>query len=580
MRTMDIVRLRNRNNDFNNILNQTDIKNIIELLHQIWTLNHEDFVWELYRQILHREPDEKGFFHFFTALTKGVAKKQILIAILTSREAIGLYSQKVPPSLPPNASKTISSLIHSFFLSNALHFIHALYNEFLARNPIKTEVQQLSACLKTKQSRIEIIKKILKTNEFQQILTDDNFTENSHIKKIEQKQNKNLENIGIYLGMACPTNLEGEGIGRFSTRLAEGLFKYHPTIKIYVVTNEINLRSLRNLFSQLVLLYPERLIFYASNSMEFINTELPVDVWIIPYIGLELAMYLDKPIILCLHDLVHLHFKDLYYQESTAEFCHRLDRFIHRLVDKASAIIFSSNFTRNHEGLQFLKLPIEKTHVVRLAAPVEEYTAYNIHDESSFRNKYKLYDDYIVYPSVIRPHKNHSLLIEAFMKFKQSLEEPPSNLKLVFTDHYRERPIHLPDVYLHCTNEQIKNSIVFLNRIPSDNVPYLYKYALGTIVPTLFEGSCPFPILESLILDTPIAASQIEVTSEVVTNMTAFFSFNPYSVEEMSKAIYELSKNGKQMLNRQKAAISTALNRRWTDVAKEYYDIATKTICT
>ncbi|MBJ8055334.1 DUF4214 domain-containing protein [Bacillus cereus] len=577
---MDIVRLRNRNNDFNNILNQTDIKNIIELLHPIWTLNHEDFVWELYRQILHREPDEKGFFHFFTALAKGVAKKQILIAILTSREAIGLYSQKVPPSLPPNASKTISSLTHSFFLSNALHFIHALYNEFLARNPIKTEVQQLSACLKTKQSRIEIIKKILKTNEFQQILTDDNFTENSHIKKIEPKQNKNLENIGIYLGMACPTNLEGEGIGRFSTRLAEGLFKYHSTIKIYVVTNEINLRSLRNLFSQLVLLYPERLIFYASNSMEFINTELQVDVWIIPYIGLELAMYLDKPIILCLHDLVHLHFKDLYYQESTAEFCYRLDRFIHRLVDKASALIFSSNFTRDHEGLQFLKLPIEKTHVVRLAAPVEEYTAYNIHDESSFRNKYKLYDDYIVYPSVIRPHKNHSLLIEAFMKFKQSFEEPPSNLKLVFTDHYCERPIHLPDVYLHCTNEQIKNSIVFLNRIPSDNVPSLYKYALGTIVPTLFEGSCPFPILESLILDTPIAASQIEVTSEVVTNMTAFFSFNPYSVEEMSKAIYELSKNGKQMLNQQKAAISTALNRRWTDVAKEYYDIATKTICT
>ncbi|PEA56124.1 glycosyl transferase [Bacillus pseudomycoides] len=580
MGTMDIVRLRNRNNEFNNMLNQTDIKNIIKLLHQIWTLNHEDFVWELYRQILHREPDEKGFFHFFTALAKGVAKKQILIAILTSREAIGLYSQKVPPSLPPNASKTISSLIHSFFLSNALHFIHALYNEFLARNPIKTEVQQLSVCLKTKQSRIKIIKKILTTNEFQKILIDANFINNLHIKNREQNQNKSIKNIGIFLGLAYPTNLEGEGIGRFSTRLAEGLFKYDPTIKIYVVTNDINLRSLRNLFSQLVLLYPERLIFYASNSMESINTELPVDVWIIPYIGLELAMYLDKPIILCLHDLVHLHFKDLYYQESTAEFCYRLDRFIHRLVDKASAIIFSSNFTRNHEGLQFLKLPIEKTHVVRLTAPVEEYTAYHIHDESSFRTKYKLYDDYIVYPSVIRPHKNHSLLIEAFMTFKQSLEEPPSNLKLVFTDHYRKRPIHLPDVYLHCTNEQIKNSIVFLNRIPSDNVPSLYKYALGTIVPTFFEGSCPFPILESLILDTPVAASQIEVTSEVITNMTAFFSFNPYSVEEISKAIYELSKNGKQMLNQQKSALSTALNRRWADVAKEYYDIATKTICT
>ncbi|WP_051957394.1 DUF4214 domain-containing protein [Bacillus sp. UNC322MFChir4.1] len=576
---MDIVRLRNRNNDFSNILNQTNSKNIIELLRQIWALNHEDFVWELYRQILHREPDEKGFFHFYTTLAKGVAKKQILVAILTSREAIGLYSQKAPPSPPPNASKTISSFIHSFFLSNALHFIHALYNEFLARNPIKTEVQQLSVCLKTKQSRIEIIKKILTTNEFQKVLTDANSISNLHIKNREQNQNKSIKNIGIFLGLAYPANLEGEGIGRFSTRLAEGLFKYDPTIKIYVVTNKINLSSLRNLFSQLVLLYPERLIFYASDSMEFINTELPVDVWIVPYVGLELAMYLDKPIILCLHDLVHLHFQELYYQGNTDEFCYRLDRFIHRLIDKASVIVFSSNFTRNHEGLQFLKLPIEKTHVVRLAPPVEEYTAYHIYDESSFRNKYKLYGDYIVYPSVIRPHKNHSLLIEAFIKFKQSLEKPPSNLKLVFTDHYRNSPIHLPDVYLHCTNEQIKNSIVFLNRVPSDTMPSLYEYALGTIVPTLFEGSCPFPILESLILDTPIAASQIEVTSEVVTNMPAFFSFNPYSVEEISKAIYELSKNGKQMLNQQKSAISTALNRRWADVAKEYYDIINKTIC-
>lgn len=96
MRTLDIVRLRNRNNDFNNILNQTDIKNYCikygPLIMEILYGNHGDFVWESYRQILHREPDKKGFFYFFTALAKGVAQKQILIAILTSREAIGLYS--------------------------------------------------------------------------------------------------------------------------------------------------------------------------------------------------------------------------------------------------------------------------------------------------------------------------------------------------------------------------------------------------------------------------------------------------------------------------------------------------------
>lgn len=144
--------------------------------------------------------------------------------------------------------------------------------------------------------------------------------------------------------------------------------------------------------------------------------------------------------------------------------------------------------------MKFLKLPPEKMHVIRLAPPSEEYKSVSSLNENTFRQKYNLNNDYIFYPSVIRLHKNHDRLIEAFFKFKQAHIGTTSNLRLVLTDHFHGRPTEeeIVKVLNNCEDPYIRDSVVFLGRIPTNDVPLLYKHAIGTIVPTLLKEAVLF----------------------------------------------------------------------------------------
>ncbi|WP_373460009.1 glycosyltransferase [Paenibacillus sp. V4I7] len=146
---------------------------------------------------------------------------------------------------------------------------------------------------------------------------------------------------------------------------------------------------------------------------------------------------------------------------------------------------------------------------------------------------------------------------------------------LVFTAPYLHSPksAEISGILNGCNDIEARNSVIFLDRLPSSDLPSLYKYAIATIVPTLFEGSCPFPILESLAMDTSVAIGRIEVTEEVIAEMDAFITFDPYSVCEIEKAIHDLWMHKTTLLPRQKLAISNVLQRKWSEVAGEYYSL-------
>ena len=126
-----------------------------------------------------------------------------------------------------------------------------------------------------------------------------------------------------------------------------------------------------------------------------------------------MALELERPFILCVHDLVYLHFRELYVRKHP-ELVGEMERVVYAMANKAAKVVFNSHYIQRNEGLRFLGLLPSKTRVIRLAAPAEEYRTFGIVDETAFRNKYRLFDGYIVYPSVIRAHKNHDRLIEAF----------------------------------------------------------------------------------------------------------------------------------------------------------------------
>lgn len=536
---------------------------IIEWFREVFKLDTEPFLWEMYRQVLQREPDNEGFDAHIKRLEQGTAKAVLAASLFQSEEAARVLSSGISGD-----SNTAAHVIQSIYPATDLDFIHAIYVQFLHREPEGNKVNDYVDALRQGVARGEWIARLLLSEEAQNLLIAAELPASRGRNGLKA----NYRNVGIFLCFGSQTTMDGEGIGRFIVRLTEGLLQLEQSYTLHVATTNVNIKEVAALFAPLSEAYRDRIHLYHSDSMDTINRDVPAEVWIVPYVGMALAQYLHKPFIVCLHDLVYLHFPELY----EAELAHY--HYIHTIAQKvtvnAAAVVFDSEFIRNQEGLSFLHLPAHKTAVVRFAAPREEYTTFGSMSEESFRAKYKLYSPYITFPSVIRLHKNHERLIEAFYLFKQTEAGRESGLQLVFTDELGGRPRQREiTAALQTVDPSLRSSVVFLGRIPSADLPSLYKHAVGTVAPTLFEGSCPFPILESLLMDTPVAFGRLEVVQEVISDMSSFATFNTRDIHEMATAILRLYTQGKAVVPMQKAALGGILQRNWSHVANDYSSI-------
>ncbi|WP_336772388.1 DUF4214 domain-containing protein [Paenibacillus sp. MMO-58] len=565
----DAARLRSNNTRVRASL--AEGSRIIDYLHFAFKLDNEDFLWEIYRQFLQREPDAAGFHQFKGKLEAGaLTRAAVAASIMQSGEAELVFTRK-----PSGDRNTSAFNLQGLFPAHTLDFIHGIYAQLLGREPEDANVANDVLAVHQGVSRQGLLARLLMSEEAQNLLRSVNPPAPKSKAALSARAAGN-QNIGIFLCFGAQIAMDGEGIGRFFVRLTEGLLGLPNGFNLHIATTEANVKETETIFASLKTLYPSRLHFYHADSMATINRVVPADVWIVPYVGMGLAQYLHRPYIVCLHDLVYLHFPDLYSKD--------MDHFqyIHSLAEKitrnAAIVVFDSEYIRNHEGLTYLNLPVHQTEVVRFAAPHEEYTGFGIKTEVEFRGKYNLYGPYVTFPSVIRLHKNHERLIDAFHRFRLTDLGRASGLKLVLTDDLINRPRQqeITEALNVIADPAIRASIVFMGRIPSADLPSLYKYAVGAVVPTLFEGSCPFPIVESLLMDTPVAFGRLSIVEEVIPDMSSFATFDPYNPEEMAESIGKLYVQGKSVVPVQKEAASGLLHRSWANVALDYAAIISR----
>ncbi|MFF2484548.1 glycosyltransferase [Paenibacillus sp. NPDC058071] len=384
-----------------------------------------------------------------------------------------------------------------------------------------------------------------------------------------------MTSIGVFWGYSFTLSFDQEGIGRYFFRLIEGMLAKKAYV-IKVAVQPCNLAEMERVLEPLKKSYPDSLQILLFSDVPDLNRRAGVDLWIVPYVSLPNALQLDKPYLLCLHDLIYKHENmSLIYRTTSPEQCNYLDQLAPLMCERAAAVIFNSNFILQHDGLKEMKLPLWKTALIRTSAPVEEFELFGLMGEAKLRQKYNLGTPYLLFPSAVRYHKNHDRLVVAFLQFLQSPLGQRSNLQLVLTDHLHSHPmgVQIEKAMIACNSPTLVQRIRFIGRIDSTDLPSLYKYAKGTIVPTLFEGNLPFPLLESLAMNTPLAISRIPVTLELVRNVNSFIHFDPYSIAEMSDAIARLSLAGPGLVEREKQEMSEVMKRRWSDVANEYGNV-------
>ena len=132
---------------------------------------------------------------------------------------------------------------------------------------------------------------------------------------------------------------------------------------------------------------------------------------------------------------------------------------------------------------------------------------------------------FILYVGGIAPHKNLSVLVNAFSKLIKDTNYKDINLVLV-GDSYKK------DVFLVDKNveelikkKQIKDKVFFTGFVSDEELVYLYNAASVFVLPSFCEGF-GLPAVEAMACGTPVIGSKTTSLPEVVGDAGLFF--DPY----------------------------------------------------
>ena len=134
-------------------------------------------------------------------------------------------------------------------------------------------------------------------------------------------------------------------------------------------------------------------------------------------------------------------------------------------------------------------------------------------------------NEYFLFVSSLKPHKNYKRIIESFKKFNVD-----KNFKLILVGqqykNYRNDKNYLND-----------NNIIDTNYISDEEVNGLYKNATALLFISLMEGF-GYPILEAQYHKCPVITSNISSMPEIAGKGAIFI--DPYNIDSIEKAMNDV----------------------------------------
>lgn len=137
---------------------------------------------------------------------------------------------------------------------------------------------------------------------------------------------------------------------------------------------------------------------------------------------------------------------------------------------------------------------------------------------------------YIFYPAQFWQHKNHINLVKAI----KILVGEIADIHLILVGSEKN---NLKKIQKYIAEENLTDHITIRGFVSDGNIIYLYKHAVGMVMPSYF-GPTNIPPLEAMALGCPVAVSNKYAMPEQVGD--AGLLFNPDSPEEIAECILKL----------------------------------------
>ena len=240
-----------------------------------------------------------------------------------------------------------------------------------------------------------------------------------------------------------------------------------------------------------------------------------------------------------------------------------LERVVPMSVREADFVCVDSENTRN-ELTTLLDVAPERAEVVyggvdqRFRPVTDEMVL------EATRLKYGLSFPFIMYTGTIEPRKNLGRLLQAYTILR---ERKQIRHRLVIAGGLGWL---YQDVLRDIDQLAVDQEVVFLGRVPDDDLPSLYSLCDLFVFPSLYEGF-GLPPLEAMACGKPVVCSNTSSLPEVVGDAGVLVS--PYDVDALANAIGELLDDPDQRALLGRRAIEQSQRFTWEESARRTLQI-------
>ena len=266
------------------------------------------------------------------------------------------------------------------------------------------------------------------------------------------------------------------------------------------------------------------------------------------------------PRVISIMDLSYLHFPGMFRKQDL----YQLKNWTAYSVKKAKKILTISKASRD-DIIKYYQVPEEKVVVtypgidrVSSIKYKQSFSSNKVSSMENIRKKYGIEGDYILSVGTLQPRKNYIRLIEAF----STLTPNPYTLVIVGKPGWL-----FEEIYQAPKKFGVEKKVKFLNYVPDEDLPGLYKGAICFVLVSLYEGF-GIPILEAMANSCPVVASNVSSLPEVVGK--AGILVDPHNIEDIARGI-------KEALTRRNELVKKGLHQyrqfSWEKCAKETLEV-------
>lgn len=171
-------------------------------------------------------------------------------------------------------------------------------------------------------------------------------------------------------------------------------------------------------------------------------------------------------------------------------------------------------------------------------------------------------DKYLLYVGDMRSYKNLDRCLEAFDRL------PFSDCQFVITG--KKDDFFYPQIERQVSQLSAKERIIFLDYVPTHELPVLYSMARSLLFASLYEGF-GLPVLEAMACGCPVIASKATSIPEVGGDSVLYV--DPYDVESITQAMYEILTNNELRTSQSRRGLKRAQLFSWQKSAQNICQI-------